>query len=1559
MAARVNTKFVIILVAGLLAVGAAAITTFVLVVKKTGEDYIRLGDEAAAAGNWKEAQRLYGSAVFKDRTNPVWMQTWFDALGNVVPEDANEYDQRYTEYVAAAESLARLNRGDIEASERYLKMLHDQLWLLYGAPPQLVDNLADEADQLFAFFQSDPSGEWNRLRRYKGLGYVRLLNAGRPLQEDDRETAIAELRAVLEVAPQDAEAATALVQIIENEARSAILAGDSRTAGEQWQAADDVLARLRRVAPNDYFTRMFDIIVPVGRLRLDPQIRALPGPTQAARIRELSAEPIANLKSLLREMSRENDPLPFDLVARARAMELALDPISQGTQTSAIIARQLEIAEQNPEAGVLQSRIYRLGAELLAGQSEFEKAIAYLDELEALDYLPLSVQGRIRLGTQQTAPALTARIAGIWASTLDDDADAREKALQITADARDRFRRVAGDESEQLLLIDAIVAEVLGDFRDALDNYAKYNEVTQDSDVLAVRREALVAAQLGRFAQARTKFEQLLRRNQFDAETLKALARVDVRIGETVNLQQALNLYSRAAEVEPDAEARAEINREITRLRERLGQVQADDPVLEAIFEAERIAEGEGETGGVGDPVRAIRVLQDAVETSGYDPRAVVALANKLIQRPDGLEGIKSLIGTAQSRRPDDEAIARLAPVLEAEERADAVVLVLEQSGIEEYQKLLTQYQIYTVSGREADAEAVLADLTESYPDRPEVLELRFLGALREENAELAQQLAAKAVEIDADNVDGMTFEARLASFEGDEARAADLLSAATRASSVDASVWRLLAISQQRLGQNDLAIESLKQALAVRENNAAVILEYIQALLLGEQLQEALVEARRLLPYGERDPRFRDLYLNLETQIGGEQGLKIAIDRRFRRYELTPEDLDNAVALASLYVRDGQLDAAEELLATLVEENEQSLRLVVLQASIFAVQGTVETPAGPRRGIDLARGAFIDYIIGLQTEEEISEAYQTMARFMYARNQNEIALRAIEEARAIQDEETRPADRLAGDIFSALQRHDEAAEAYELVVNNGADDEQLTYRRRLIDAYNRGRRYDDALAELAKPGVEDGLGVIGLTQRADSLMGLGRREEAVRAIGDALTLDPENPLIFLRRAEILAADPQYTREVLDDVDEAIRLDPEDWRGHRLRAAILTRLDRRDEAIRSLREVVRLNPRLNDAVVGLMSELITDGRDGEALEVINNVLAERRGDTLLILASAQVFVDRNLWGRAAELYSRAWAQTSDIGVGLRYIDALLNVTPARPGDAEVVIEEMRNTGIAVDEISEILISRALIENAQNRPRRAEALIAQAFDNLQLSTQTVLNWSGNVGRLHRDRQPGAAAAFIDTQLERVRSPERQAWLNIVKAGMLIENDATSSQGEELLAATAEQQDFPEVALLAARSLAINLYARGRIEEAVDRWKKLLERFGDEWETANNLGYALAIDLGRPEEGLPYVRRALVLNPEAAIIANSLARVYIELGQLDDAEDMLDRSEAMSGDIGARITTQLHKVRLNIARGNMTEAERLLAVAETAVGQIRGDGDSFREEIEGLRSQIQGG
>ncbi len=91
---------------------------------------------------------------------------------------------------------------------------------------------------------------------------------------------------------------------------------------------------------------------------------------------------------------------------------------------------------------------------------------------------------------------------------------------------------------------------------------------------------------------------------------------------------------------------------------------------------------------------------------------------------------------------------------------------------------------------------------------------------------------------------------------------------------------------------------------------------------------------------------------------------------------------------------------------------------------------------------------------------------------------------------------------------------------------------------------------------------------------RARSLLGLGRLDDAKKALHRSRDLDPADPGLYELEATILRSSGA-TEEALDACEGALALDPHRASAYAMKADLLDALERGDEAVELLRDAVR------------------------------------------------------------------------------------------------------------------------------------------------------------------------------------------------------------------------------------------------------------------------------------------------------------------------------------------------------------------------------------------------
>src|SRR5437868_7302056 len=120
MAAKVNTKFVLMLtVVALLAI-TAVWATWHLFLRNTGADLVRAGDKKMVAEEYKDAADIYAKAVNKEKTNVEFLKKWIAALKKSNRDTPRAYGEMFTtNLVFSAQRQLAMVTDDTAAQREY------------------------------------------------------------------------------------------------------------------------------------------------------------------------------------------------------------------------------------------------------------------------------------------------------------------------------------------------------------------------------------------------------------------------------------------------------------------------------------------------------------------------------------------------------------------------------------------------------------------------------------------------------------------------------------------------------------------------------------------------------------------------------------------------------------------------------------------------------------------------------------------------------------------------------------------------------------------------------------------------------------------------------------------------------------------------------------------------------------------------------------------------------------------------------------------------------------------------------------------------------------------------------------------------------------------------------------------------------------------------------------------------------------------------------------------------------------------------------------------------
>ena len=381
----------------------------------------------------------------------------------------------------------------------------------------------------------------------------------------------------------------------------------------------------------------------------------------------------------------------------------------------------------------------------------------------------------------------------------------------------------------------------------------------------------------------------------------------------------------------------------------------------------------------------------------------------------------------------------------------------------------------------------------------------------------------------------------------------------------------------------------------------------------------------------------------------------------------------------------------------------------------------------------------------------------------------------------------------------------------------------------------------------------------------AQSLLKLGRTAEAIDALRQALSADPENQT-FLRLLSRAVEQGGDTTAALAELKRLAATYPDSAALASLLARTQARAGRVDEAAASLRAAAARadadkRALLTDELAQILAEAM---RHDEAIVALEELLKSRG------VADAPLVAD------------------SDKEFAGDYLQKIITVQrqAGRDDDALKTVARMRRLlgpGSVMADFYQVTVLR-------DQGKRKEALEAvraarlkqpdhPALLRLEATTLAELGQVEEAAQLLRARLSGNPAADYDTQLT-IASV-------YLEAGRAKEAVAAATKLVEMT--PAEQPELLKQSLVMLSSAQERA---GDFKSAEEALRRVLAQDPDDATALNNLGYFLAERGERLQEALEMTKRAVRAEPANPYYLDSLGWVYFKLGQLDEAERHLN-------------------------------------------------------------------
>lgn len=1557
---KVNTKFVLILAgSAVLAVGGL-IGLYYKLVYRSPEQYVARGDSKIAEGDPRTAIDLYGKAVGREQSNPVFLTKWRDAMVAWVPQDRLRFEDMFKQYRGAMRQLAFAQRDNLADQVAYMELMR-KLGQMSGPSSGMWTDIESEADQLIDFHKDESGNEWKKLLKYRGM--ARGLQAFARSDSGDAaiDAAIADLRQSLLATPEDTQTILLVSDLLYLKAARAYREARRPDADAHLAESIAVIDTALEQMPDKP-----DLMLSKIQRILDKARSELAGITEQSVLRERSMQIRPQVMPLLdaaRDAGVASNGKLIDstLVQRMMSFEESLDPGSRFARSEALARAALTARPDDSEMIQMLGEIIaqrpdpeKPGAHFAAAVEQMQKVLEAPAEGVGLDGLLLFSRKQIATFRQALWSARQALMLvpdATGPNANDQTKKALTDAIERAKGYRTKLLTVEAPDSPQATLVDAHLAVLENDYRKANSLLVKYNKDANNTDPDALLLTADVALRLNQPGAARDAISRVIELQPANLNAIFVLGQIEMQLQ---NFTRAREIYGRILEMLPDNETAKRQLQTIAMIESGQGSPDAGvgdgslvDPVIKALADIEKFARSvELEPNG---NAQIIGMLQAKTDEMKDDPRLVKALAVYKVREGDR-DGAKASLDRALAKYPDHPELRAMRAGLDHADPVEAQVAMVNAQEAPQIDKIIAMYNIYSNAEQDDKAAQQLAAAVALDPTNVRVIELQFMDALESKKFDVAKQIVDKAVATDMDSLGGLSFRARLQAAEGNPSEAANTMQQAVDRGGASPEAYRLLGRMYILARRMPEATRAYEQALKLRPNDIPTVNDLIVSLRAANRNEEALVAARRYEKQGRADRAFVDAWLGLEATTGDKN---IAIVERERILRAAPDDRGNNLALVDLYIKTQSWQNGRALLDR-VRQTADGLDAAYLDAAWNWEQG--------KR--DEARQVLDSYIAGLGASNKDVRPYLVYAQFLASNNDLEHATTVLDRARPLQDPKTMDVDRSLVQLCLASNRIDDAIAACQRVIAAGADSEDQSFRKQLIALLQQQGKNDQAAAELAKLPTGRDADVETTLLRADAAARANDTAAQKRILDEAVSLYPSDARVFMARGQMLMQSRENARDAIEDFSRAAQLRPDLARAFQLRAIAHSMMGDNPSALNDLEAAVAANPNDDQLFFGVVSDMLRQKEYGRASQVTERIIALRPPTIPVLVQLGDIYRAFSQHDSATRLYRRAWdleTEKSD-ALSQRLLDSMMDEKPPRVQDADLILRSLGTERVGKN--PGFLMSGARIKQLQGDSRTAGIYAVQAVKLLDANRpELMLAWFSDMRQIQADRK--RLLQFLETTEDIGITPE---WMNYFRGRLYVEvkpaarpeeqpefNGADMAKGEQILRDLSTGAGSEAVRNLSYRAMGESKYLRRDWAGAADEFMKGVQAFPTDWELKNNVAYIYTRYLDRPQDALELCEQASAVSENNPDVLDTLGLTYVRLNRPNDALEPLRRARLLARNTVAFVVSSLHYAEALYATGtsqNKADAKAVVAEARQAFETLTSDMADYdtRAELE---------
>ncbi len=675
-----------------------------------------------------------------------------------------------------------------------------------------------------------------------------------------------------------------------------------------------------------------------------------------------------------------------------------------------------------------------------------------------------------------------------------------------------------------------------------------------------------------------------------------------------------------------------------------------------------------------------------------------------------------------------------------------------------------------------------------------------------------------------------------------------------------DARVWLAKAILAMRRGDQDAAGKALTRSIELDGKAPQPHVFKSRWHLARKEMaaaDECLKTAAELAPV--RSPE-RMAYASFLLAEGRRDEAVSLLESATQK---APDFIAAWRMLARLALSDNDHDKARKLL-----KNVSSLDATDFESSVLMAMIDLAEKDGA------GRGKAIELLEKLRTSHPPNALVEYfLARAQMGEGQVEPAMEALNRALRIEPE-MRDAVLLLGGYKLSERRFDEVVSLVEPYLRSHSGD--IDALLMLSEACRRSRSPEKAWAALSGVSKEPDKNVRWYLEKAMVAKDLRRKEESRSAFEKVEALDPSNTRAAaeLVNLDILAGNHAAA---LERAEKQLKLHPGDAGSFYMRATILAKLSRGDDAMKDLSDALRLDPKLLAAHMMVAKIQSAAGKSAEALQQLEQANAASPGSLPVLLTLAGMYQEAGRKADVRNCYEEILKRNPQNIPALNNLAIILGESTGADLErayqlAQQAITLSPDEPMVSDTIGWILYKR-------NEFKRAHRYLTEAAEKVR--GNAMIQFHYGMSCLAMGEEQAARAAFraviaVDAGFARKAEAEQA----------LVRLDAAAPDESQI-----RQQPLDMVSRL---KLGGMLETAGKPREAAEVYAAAIATNADLYPAVSRLAHLYAGPLEDPEKAYKYARQATEMSPEDAAIGVILAKLAFRSGEHERADVMFQNS-----------------------------------------------------------------